>query len=75
MEIRLFVATAAAEIAECYLPYLWLREGKSAWLLAPAALGLALFARTLSLHPTAAGSRYAAYGGAHIGGTILWPWQ
>lgn len=31
----LFVATAIAEIAGCYLPYLWLRQGQSAWLLIP----------------------------------------
>lgn len=26
----LFIATALAEIVGCYLPYLWLRQGKSA---------------------------------------------
>jgi small multidrug resistance family-3 protein len=26
--LGLFVATAAAEIVGCYLPYLWLKEGK-----------------------------------------------
>ncbi len=25
-----FIATALAEIVGCYLPYLWLRQGKSA---------------------------------------------
>ena len=59
----LFVVTAVAEIVGCYLPYLWLREGRSAWLLLPAALSLAVFAWLLSLHPTAAGRVYAAYGG------------
>lgn len=72
--LGLFVATAAAEIVGCYLPYLWLREGKSAWLLIPAALSLALFAWMLSLHPTAAGRVYAAYGGVYIGVAILWLW-
>jgi len=38
-----------------------LREGRSAWLLVPAALSLAVFAWLLSLHPTAAGRVYAAY--------------
>lgn len=70
----LFVATAVAEIVGCYLPYLWLREGKSAWLLVPAALSLAAFAWLLSLHPTAAGRVYAAYGGVYIGVAILWLW-
>ena len=51
----LFVLTAGAEIGGCYLPYLWLRQGKSAWLLLPAAICLALFAWLLSLHPTGPG--------------------
>ena len=72
--LGLFVVTALAEIVGCYLPYLWLREGKSAWLLVPAALSLALFAWLLSLHPTAAGRVYAAYGGVYIGTAILWLW-
>lgn len=70
----LFVATALAEIVGCYLPYLWLKQGKSAWLLLPAALSLALFAWLLSLHPTASGRVYAAYGGVYIGVAILWLW-
>ena len=72
--IFLFAVTAIAEIVGCYLPYLWLREGKSAWLLVPAALSLALFAWLLSLHPTAAGRVYAAYGGVYICMAILWLW-
>lgn len=72
--LALFVLTALAEIAGCYLPYLWLRQGYSAWLLLPAALSLALFAWLLSLHPTAAGRVYAAYGGVYIGVALLWLW-
>ncbi len=72
--IALFVATAVTEIVGCYLPYLWLREGRSIWLLLPAALSLALFAWLLSLHPTAAGRVYAAYGGVYIAMAILWLW-
>ena len=56
----LFALTALAEIVGCYLPYLWLRQGKSIWLLLPAALSLALFAWLLTLHPTASGRVYAA---------------
>ena len=56
----LFFITALAEIVGCYLPYLWLRQGQSAWLLIPAAASLMLFAWLLSLHPTAAGRVYAA---------------
>ncbi|KRW59026.1 YnfA family protein [Pseudomonas sp. TTU2014-080ASC] len=72
--VLLFVLTAIAEIVGCYLPYLWLREGKSIWLLVPAALSLAAFAWLLTLHPTAAGRVYAAYGGVYIFVAILWLW-
>ena len=72
--IGLFLLTALAEIVGCYLPYLWLREGKSILLLIPAALSLAVFAWLLSLHPTAAGRVYAAYGGVYILTAILWLW-
>lgn len=70
----LFTATALAEIVGCYLPYLWLKQGRSAWLLIPAVMSLALFAWLLTLHPTAAGRVYAAYGGVYITVAILWLW-
>ena len=72
--VGLFIITALAEIVGCYLPYLWLREGKTIWLLVPAALSLAAFAWLLTLHPTAAGRVYAAYGGMYIFMAILWLW-
>lgn len=72
--ILLFLITALAEIVGCYLPYLWLTQGKSAWLLIPAGMSLAAFAWLLSLHPTAAGRVYAAYGGVYIFVAILWLW-
>ena len=72
--LGLFVATAVAEIVGCYLPYLWLKQGKPAWLLVPGAASLAVFAWLLSLHPTAAGRVYAAYGGVYVGVAILWLW-
>lgn len=72
--VALFVATAVAEIVGCYLPYRWLRKDGPAWLLAPAALSLALFAWLLTLHPTAAGRVYAAYGGVYVAVAILWLW-
>ena len=72
--LLLFLVTAIAEIVGCYLPYLWLRKDKSAWLLAPAALSLMLFVWLLSLHPTAAGRVYAAYGGVYIFVAVFWLW-
>ena len=72
--LALFVATALAEIIGCYLPWLWLKEHRSAWLLLPAAISLALFAWLLTLHPSAAGRVYAAYGGVYISVAIIWLW-
>jgi len=69
--LLLFVATALAEIVGCYLPYLWLRQGKSLLLLLPAAGSLALFVWLLSLHPTASGRVYAADGGWDGIGSLL----
>ncbi len=70
----LFVATALAEIIGCYLPYLWLKQDRTAWLLVPAAISLAAFAWLLTLHEAAAGRVYAAYGGVYIGVAIAWLW-
>ena len=70
----LYAATALAEIVGCYMAYLWLREDKSVWLLVPAAIALALFAWLLTMHDTAAGRVYAAYGGVYIGAAIVWLW-
>lgn len=70
----LFVLTALAEIVGCYLPYLWLRRGHSAYLIIPAALSLAAFAWLLSLHPTGAARTYAAYGGVYIAAALGWLW-
>ena len=72
--LGLFALTALAEIIGCYLPYLWLKQGKSIWLLLPAAASLALFAWLLTLHPTATGRVYAAYGGVYVATAIVWLW-
>ena len=70
----LFLATALAEIAGCYLPWLWLNGRAPAWVLAPAALLLALFAWLLTLHPHSAGRVYAVYGGAYVAVAVAWLW-
>lgn len=72
--IALYVITAIAEILGCYLPYLWLRQSGSVWLLAPAALSLALFVWLLSLHPAASGRVYATYGGVYVTVALVWLW-
>jgi small multidrug resistance family-3 protein len=71
-QTALFILTALAEIIGCYLPWLVLKQGKTAWLLVPAAVALALFSWLLTLHPTAAGRTYAAYGGIYIAVALLW---
>ena len=70
----LFAVTAIAEILGCYLVYLWLKQGRTIWLLAPAAASLALFAFLLTLHPAAAGRTYAAYGCVYVALAIAWLW-
>ena len=69
-----YLVTALAEIVGCYLPYLWLRQNGSPWLLLPALASLALFAWLLSLHDAASGRVYAAYGGVYIGAAIAGLW-
>ncbi len=68
----LFAVTALAEIVGCWLPWLVLREGRSLWLLVPAALSLAAFVWLLTLHPQAAGRTYAAYGGVYVVVALVW---
>lgn len=70
----LYLATALAEIVGCYLPYLWLRQHGSPWLLLPALASLALFGWLLTLHDAPSGRIYAAYGGVYIAAAIAWLW-
>jgi small multidrug resistance family-3 protein len=70
----IFTVTAVAEIVGCYLPYLWLRQGHSIWLLVPATLSLAAFVWLLTLHPEEAGRTYAAYGGIYVSVALMWLW-
>lgn len=71
----LFSITAIAEIIGCYLPYLWLKQGHSIWLLIPAAISLSAFVWLLTLHPQAAGRVYAAYGGVYVSVALIWLWS
>lgn len=72
--IALLSVTAFSEILGCYLVWLWLKRGASIWLLAPAAVSLAIFAWLLTLHPHAAGRVYAAYGGVYVASAVIWLW-
>ncbi|NWK78571.1 YnfA family protein [Aquitalea sp. LB_tupeE] len=72
--LLLFGLTALAEITGCYLPWLWLKQQGSAYLLVPAAFALLLFVWLLTLHPAAAGRVYAAYGGVYVVVAVFWLW-
>ena len=68
----LFFATALMELLGCFLPYVWLRQHGSVWLLPIAAFCLIAFVYLLSLHPVASGRVYAAYGGVYVISALLW---
>ena len=70
----LFALTALTEIVGCYLPYLWLKDRAPIWVLIPAVISLAIFVWLLTLHPTAAGRVYAAYGGVYVATAVAWLW-
>ena len=54
------------------LSYILLTEG--ALLLLPAAASLVLFVWLLTLHPSASGRIYAAYGGVYVSVALIWLW-
>lgn len=72
--LGLFAVTAVAEILGCYLAYRVVRMQGRVWLLALAAVSLAVFAWLLTLHPEAAGRTYAAYGAVYVATAIGWLW-
>jgi len=70
-----YIAAALAEIAGCFSFWIWLRQGKSIWWLAPGMASLALFAWLLTqVDSAAAGRAYAAYGGVYICASLAWLW-
>jgi small multidrug resistance family-3 protein len=71
----LFFMAGLAEIGGGYLIWLWLREGKSAYLGLVGALALALYGvlATFQSFPSF-GRVYAAYGGVFIILSVLWGW-
>ena len=70
--VGLFTITAIAEIVGCYLGYQWLLEKKPLWYLIPLVISLAIFVWLLTLHPTATGRVYAAYGGIYVAVALMW---
>lgn len=70
-----YVAAALAEIAGCFAFWVWLRQDKSAWWLAPGIVSLAVFAYLLTRTDVGfAGRTYAAYGGVYIVASLAWLW-
>lgn len=70
--VLLFFITAIMEILGCYFPYLILNQNKSHWLWIPTVFALAAFVWLLTLHPSASGRIYAAYGGIYIMTALMW---
>lgn len=71
----LFVVAGFCEIGGGYLVWLWLREGKSAWVALAGAVVLILYGIIPTLQPASFGRVYAAYGGVFVVMSILWGWK
>jgi small multidrug resistance family-3 protein len=68
-----YAAAAFFEIAGCFSFWAWIRDGKSAWWIAPGIVSLILFAWLLTkVDTSAAGRAYAAYGGVYIVASLIW---
>jgi small multidrug resistance family-3 protein len=67
-----FVLAGLCEIGGGYLVWLWLREGKSAWLALGGAIILVLYGVVPTLQPATFGRVYAAYGGVFIVLAMCW---
>lgn len=73
--LLIYVFAALAEIGSCFSFWMWLREGKPLWWLAPGMVSLALFAWLLTLVDADNARRaYAAYGGIYICASLAWLW-
>lgn len=75
MTILLFLIAGLAEIGGGYLIWMWLRDGKPAYLGVLGGLSLAMYGvlATFQTFPTF-GRVYAAYGGVFIILSVLWGW-
>jgi len=73
--LLLFLVAGLCEIGGGYLFWLWLREGKSAWLAVIGTIILAIYAVLPTLQTVNFGRAYAAYGGVFVVLSILWGWR
>jgi small multidrug resistance family-3 protein len=70
-----YIAAAFFEIAGCFSFWIWIRDGRPVWWIAPGIGSLMLFAWLLThIDTAAAGRAYAAYGGVYIVASLLWLW-
>ena len=73
--LALYGAAAIAEIAGCFAFWAVVRNGASAWWLAPGLLSLALLGWLLThVGVDFAGRAYAVYGGIYIAASLAWLW-
>jgi small multidrug resistance family-3 protein len=72
----IYFAAALAEIGGCFSFWLWLREGRTGWWIAPGVVSLVIFAWLLTrVDTSAAGRAYAAYGGIYVCASLAWLWR
>ena len=70
-----FAAAGLCEIAGGYLLWLWLREGRTAWLAPIGAAVLFLYGVIPTFQPSTFGRAYAAYGGVFVALSVAWGWK
>ncbi len=64
---------AVTELLGCYAIWLWLRQGRTAWLIPLGLVSLAVFGWALAQVPmTFAGRTFAAYGGIYVTTALGW---
>jgi small multidrug resistance family-3 protein len=75
VNLLIFPAAAALEIAGCFAVWSVWRLGASPWWLGPGLAALVLFAWLLALSESAAAGRaFAAYGGVYVAASLVWLW-
>ena len=73
--ILFFILAGVCEIGGGYAVWLWLREGKPAWLGLVGAASLFLYVLIQTLQPANFGRVFATYGGFFIAMSVLWGWK
>jgi small multidrug resistance family-3 protein len=68
----IFLVAGVCEIGGCFLIWLWLREGKSAWYGAGGAFVLLLYGIVATWQTSNFARVYAAYGGIFILMSLAW---